>query len=574
MNIQKIIDEIVEEQETKSIDVIHSLLRSKSEEYDDPDKNILLLLSNALSLHYCRGNIKEPYRPYLIFNDRRSADISDFSENDLDTLAECLDTIHSHNIRARVLDILWLRKRNIGFAKKAIDEYLSSAKELLDYKHWVETAESIERAVELSLLFRRKEKEIFEKICSYMRSLIYKDDPLFLSARLMQILQKYDRENVGDLYEISNELAEKGDFTQSEVYYQICIGWAKSLKDENLISVSLLNLAELYAEQAEKLDTSDALSASHWLQKSIEIYKTVPDSRERRDELYSLLLKHQKESLNYMEKISTPIDFSEAIDITLSTLKTLSVEDALVGLGYHIMQPPSYDKLEATAKKMIEEYPISHLFGAMHLDGEGRISAKTPSSMGSSEDEYLKVLSTEVFRLAQMEHSYIVTGSIEPGRKYLYNKFNLTESDFFKICLYNPFIEQGQEYIYAKGLYAGFCGDYVLSTHLLSPLIENSLRYVLSQHEVEISSINPQGIQEVLLLNSILSHQKTTEIFGNDIVMDLRGILIERTYGNLRNIVAHGLGAEGYYNQAVVVYFWWLALRLCLVHIMRESKTP
>ena len=572
MNIQQILDEIINDSEKADIEHIHLLLRKKASEYPPPENNLLKKLSDALSLHYNRGNTKQPYQPYAIFQDKRSADISDFSKEDLIAFQETVEKITNSNIKARLLDILWLRERNIIFAKQAIDEYIISAKKILDYNHWVTFAEKIERAIELALLIRRKEKNIFESITTYIKTLITEDDPLYLSARLMEILQKYDRNDAEKFYKISNSLAKKGDFTQAENYLNICVEWARILKNDELISESLSNLAELYVDQSNTLNENNALLSAHWLQKAIEIYKSIPNSREKRDELYKQLLIYQKESLKYMQKITTPIDLTEIINLTLSILEPLSFDHSLIGLAYHITSTPSYEKIEKTAKKSIEEHPISKLFGAVHLDGEGRVIATTPSAMNSNAEEYSKVLDTEILRLSQMEHSYIAMGSIEPAREYLYNKFNIAEEDFLKICSYNPFIQAGQEYLYAKGLYAGFCGDYITSTNLLSPLIENSLRYVLSQHGIEISSINTHGIQEVMLLKAILSHEKTLEIFGNDIIMDLKGILLERKYGNLRNIVAHGLGTISFYQQTVVVYFWWLVLRLCLVQTINQQK--
>ena len=44
----------------------------------------------------------------------------------------------------------------------------------------------------------------------------------------------------------------------------------------------------------------------------------------------------------------------------------------------------------------------------------------------------------------------------------------------------SKFIPKEREYIFAKGLYAGFQNDFILSSHLLIPQIENSLKFQTS----------------------------------------------------------------------------------------------
>jgi len=67
-----------------------------------------------------------------------------------------------------------------------------------------------------------------------------------------------------------------------------------------------------------------------------------------------------------------------------------------------------------------------------------------------------------------------------------------------------------------------------------------------------------------LRIGVILEHPKLSEIFGKNVVLDLRALLVERKYGNFRNEVSHGLMPTGYFYQPSIIYLWWLALRLCL----------
>ncbi|WP_425487787.1 DUF4209 domain-containing protein [Microbulbifer rhizosphaerae] len=113
--------------------------------------------------------------------------------------------------------------------------------------------------------------------------------------------------------------------------------------------------------------------------------------------------------------------------------------------------------------------------------------------------------------------------------------------------------------------WSGLTRDFVTATSLLIPLLENSLRHVLKGAGERVSTLTPAGVQEVLRIGALLDHPKTLEIFGEDTVQDLKGILIDRTYGNLRNEVSHGLVSWSTFHQPHCVYLWWLILRFVLM---------
>jgi hypothetical protein len=139
----------------------------------------------------------------------------------------------------------------------------------------------------------------------------------------------------------------------------------------------------------------------------------------------------------------------------------------------------------------------------------------------------------------------------------------VSESELLTLITPSAFIPNGRESLYAKGLYAGLTQDFVVSTHLLIPQLENSLRHLLKQQGVNVIVDNPKtGTQSHLQLEAILGKSELEHILGYDIVQDLTGLLIKSSNANLRNRVAHGLQSD--FNTASTFYLWWLTLRLCL----------
>lgn len=108
--------------------------------------------------------------------------------------------------------------------------------------------------------------------------------------------------------------------------------------------------------------------------------------------------------------------------------------------------------------------------------------------------------------------------------------------------------------------------------HLLIPRVENSLRDLLSASGVIVTSMNDQGVEELLSLDRVLAHARMTEVLGASTVFDLRGLLVERTATNLRNRTAHGLSDYVQFMTTQAIYLWWMTLRLCMMPVLHRGS--
>ena len=162
-----------------------------------------------------------------------------------------------------------------------------------------------------------------------------------------------------------------------------------------------------------------------------------------------------------------------------------------------------------------------------------------------------------------------VDGFIEPAREQILNEHKPTFQDLWFIVRNNPFIPPGNEGIFLRGLHAGFHGDFVVATHLLAPQIENSLRYVLESHGVDVSNLMSDGTQPVKVLGAIFGMAETKQIFTEALCFELRGCLIEKTGYDFRNRIAHGFVHEGECYSHAGVTVWWLVLRICLMPVFQ-----
>lgn len=136
----------------------------------------------------------------------------------------------------------------------------------------------------------------------------------------------------------------------------------------------------------------------------------------------------------------------------------------------------------------------------------------------------------------------------------------------------NPFVPEGRELIYAQGLHHGLKGGLLVAAHLLIPQIENSVRHVLAENGVLASTLSNSGIQEERNLNRTLYEPKLEELWGEDIVFDLQGLLVERFGSNLRNRMAHGLMELDSFSSYSILYVWWTTLYICFAHLAAPNS--
>jgi len=92
------------------------------------------------SFHPQYWNRAEPYRAAIIWDTRRSTIPDDLTEADVDTIERLLPLAKDAALRARLADILWLRRTSAHQAAKAsIDDYITAAENLLQPQSWTKS---------------------------------------------------------------------------------------------------------------------------------------------------------------------------------------------------------------------------------------------------------------------------------------------------------------------------------------------------------------------------------------------------------------------------------------------------
>ena len=542
------------------------------EELGTDAKAILAAAAKVCSFFFRPDNTQDPFGPKFQCSEGRTPIPKDLNEDELAKLQALAEHLPLIELKPRVLDVLWLRKRDPEVARRAIDEYMQLATEAISTKDWNLSVTCLERSIRLASLFRRKHPEIMESVVSALETWSSNTEDSewrYVSARSIRALCQFGASDASELFAKAKAIAEaaqrEDDFSWAEECWIQAIRCARITKNDSQAIEAQTALAELYLQRGQS-GSESSMIAAHWLEKAFTAYKAVPGTREIRESIYQQMRSRQQSALDEMTTFEDSIDISDLIVKAAETVGGLSAKQALFALAFRIAPLPNYEEVTEQALELAQKYPLSSMFGAAHLDEEGKIVAKTPGGIDSGQLSFDR----EVYKHVSFYHQTIVHGSIVPAISVIEAEHYLTESDLLPLAFNNPFIKPGQERLYAKLLLAGLHLDFIVAIAIGIPALESSLRYVLQSHGVRVSTLNASGIQEAIRLPAILDHSKAAEVFGLNLIRDLKGLLLERTYGNLRNKVSHGLFTDGTFYQPSAVYLWWLILRLCLMPYVGE----
>lgn len=537
---------------------------------------VFTLLGAVTSLFVKLDSRAEPFAPLMIFPTFRSAGVDDFTDSQVDLFGELAPAVSDAELRARLADVVWIRKRDVQMAKLAIDSYLQSAAQLEDPKNWPASVERITRAVQLAASIG-KNNEPFTRSIAHIEAVLDKykgEDPLFLSARLMELLQTYrqgDPAKYAALADKAATLAESArEWHRARVYLQVKARWHTVAQDSEKERITLIRLAESYVGEA-----ADALHrgyggysiAAHNIQTAIEALRRIPGTRERRDELYRVLLEYQQKSTEGMGRISEEVDLTRVAEQAQNTVKGKNLSDALFSFAL-ISAPLKITDLRSTVQQLMKEAPLQHIIPSFSLDATGKVIAHRPGVFTHGPKEAEAVVIPEMYRHATMLHRLYGLGVIEPARLQILLEHRVRVADLEAVVLNNPLIPSGREPIFAQGLQAGFEGDFLTALHLLIPQLENSIRYLLNQRGIATSAMDSDGIQNDYDLNTLLYMPELTQVFDENIIFGLKGLLVEHIGSNLRNRMAHGLMSFGEFFSPESIYLWWLVFHLCCVPIL------
>jgi hypothetical protein len=510
-----------------------------------------------------------PFHPMLVMDGKRSMIPDDLDDDQLNALAETLKVIDDPEYRARVCDVLWLRRRNPAAARDAVAAYLASGARLEDLEHWVPSLERLERAVRLARQVEPK-GELPRRVLSHLEARVLHfdgEDPSYFSLKAMEILDEFKFGDSATLANISGRIADascsSGDFERARCHYAVQARFLRRAGQVDEAEAALCIRAECYVQEAESQELAGSyIAARHFWEAAEQAFRNRPSLRTRLPQVRDRLVEAGRRTLQEMKTATTDeFDISDEINAVQSRLRGLAWDDAFFqfALLLPLIDPA---KLRQDTIDHLRSNPLQSFIKADIFDYAGRkIAVRPPLGTGDSKQEDAAI---EGFmdEGARIQRHLLVHAFLAPAVRVMKDEHAIDEDAVEALIKDSEFIPDGRLSLFVKAIVAGFRFDFSTALHLLIPQGENALRHLLEQQGVVARNIDQDGVEEVWGVERVLGHEKLTAMLGDDLAYELRTLLSGRLGPNLRNLVAHGLLDENSLNGEMAFYLWWVFVRM------------
>jgi hypothetical protein len=259
---------------------------------EDPATSALLQSLGIICSFYPQyGNSPEPYRAAIIDGNRRSTVPGDLTDEDIQTVQALLPLAKDAALRARLADVLWLRKKSAHEAGRgAVDDYLAAARRLLKPRGWTHSVELFQRALQLGMRLGRKNEayELAQKaVLETVEHPLARTEPFFASyfLPLVRSFRIGEPNKMADVAKLQAELAlSANDQRRQRIYLLLEADFCHLAGDLDRETETRLRAAETYVKEAEenvKRSPPSYFAASDCLAKAIEALRQAHAPRER-----------------------------------------------------------------------------------------------------------------------------------------------------------------------------------------------------------------------------------------------------------------------------------------------------
>jgi hypothetical protein len=565
-------------------DLFQSALPPITEEIEVPETaatRIFGMLLVVTGMHFASERRNEPFVARAVLADGRRTPIpEDFRGAPLEVLAFMAERTASPVLRARLSDVSWLLDRKRGkLGALALSSYI----------------EIIQKVDEGRLKFRFNEesgvltynvRDLLRRALQIGRSIGWEKSETLQARAIATGLRKRAIQQGAPIPVLwFSELDLDFGLSDPAEVAQDIDGLTQALPAaDSQIVVDLWRLAARAFHTAKKKDEAQraqseaaerlvleagkapsAMLASHFLIDAIAELHGIPGKKERRIALRHQLIDLQARIPEEMSPFSHQMDLRELAEHVEKQIKPLSLLEKLLTFAA-LATSPKPEELVEQAAKTIREHPLASLFGATHHDREGKVVHRSDGA-GFGEDSYGPAIRRQIAQDESIRR-HLIAFEIDVARRTIMEEHYLSDDVFRALLEYCAFVPRDHLATFARALSRFFQGDFPSSLYILTPLLENSLRYILKAygHDVTIFDDATQTQQD-RTISSLFEQmrQELDTIFTRAITTDIERVFLDRPGPYLRHSLAHGLLHDGDPYGPDAIYGCWLIIRLCLL---------
>ena len=576
-----------DEARLRGIHALSNEIGKRATDCEDPEKRRAWRYLAVISSYWLdNGSREEPLRPMLVTRTGRSGSPHDLSEDELDVLKGLVNAVPEPMLRARICDILWIRRKDHEAAGQAASDYLEQFRRCDDGNQWVSGIDELERAFAISRELGAQ-SECFTTCSEFVLRRISETSDSCDGAFAIRLMHLCRHHRIGDPQELASVAKSIGarifqdNASLGLGYMDMGASFLETTGDLDAVHQAMREKGELCVQLAESCATDPnrpgggLLSAVHHMAVGIECLRRGRENESRVKQLHRQLLEWQERTPGEMKRFQHEVNISDLVTSSCDWVSGLELSDAVFKMA--IAHPiTDVEKLRKRVEQGISDHPITHLFGYSLLTSDGRVAATAPAAIPASEhdgESPSEAVRAEMYRHAVMfDWGLRAQGYIEPCRYTIWNEHRPAIGDLEYLVANNPFIPPGHEMFYLKGIVSGFRGEFDVTAMFLLPQLEASIRYSLQRAGHVTSKLDNRMIQEERSLGILLEMPEAIDVFGKDQVFELRGMLCEKFGWDLRNRMAHGFMGYNECWGAGVVNMWWLVLRLLCIPVLHARR--
>lgn len=559
-----------------------SPLRAIADDADaDDDVRYVSGLLSTIAWFMPNGNDwTNPYGPFATFGDRRSPIPADFAEADIAVLAEIAELIPSLILRSRVFDVLAIAGDPAFRPTRHAAQLQALADHGVTSEAMTHAAEQWDRGLAVGVRFRGVASAELDEIEHQLVEAATTSSDGGLAVRAARMLGEH-RLGRQHASAIAAHLAGHTRGIESiaaQHTLEVAAEWYRRAGDLGAAEDATYAIVQRLIAEA---DVSEAFRASVHLEMALKILRTLP--RSARDRLGAVdlstdLARRIRESgaaaIGQMEVFTT--ESSDVGDHVTQLLAAIRSDDPVESVrcfaGIQAFASLSAARMEGEERE--RRSPIISSVSRRTLSSDGRTLYRSPESDDAT--IYGEKAATWEGMIEHYQMRVTLLGGIVLPRAWiqLSTDHRLHIGDFQALAAGSTIVPSTHEEIFARGLHYGYSGDFGAAVHLLVPAIEALVRLHLANAGERTSAISADGNENEIGLSALMENERIIDIFGEDVVFELRALLCGPIGPNLRNEVAHGLLGDRVFTSGVSVYLWWFTLKLVFLPYWNALHDP
>ena len=561
----------------------HQAAIQSKQENRDSEFRVFCALAAVASFGLRTDNPLEPFVSMIQIGGRRTALPEDFRGEPAVALYENIGHFKNPALRARIADTIWLldpKRANIGY--DALRAYTEAARILCSGNDgedgWYSPflgADYLGRALTIAkrIGWEKDESLAVRTLLQDARKNLPSDNRAAVFMRLATHDINYGVSDAGIVARESEEIIkDESDIDiQRELWRLAARDYAQDhskfdkKRDECLSAAGHCSIR--MADEAKS-----SIGKVHFLEQAIADFQKVNNSKDLRIKLRKRLYDAQAGIFDEMRTFHYKEDISDNVKKTRERISGQSLMGALRGLMLSSTSP-NPEELRENAKEMIAQFPLSYLISSTRYDENKRPIERTAGK--SSLDEIDETAIRQgICEWEAMRRGLTTSGNIYPAIQIISVEHNVGSREIAFLCRHSPFIPPDRVEIYTEGFMRFLRGDMIAALHILVPQLENSIRRILEQLGIDISTLKPQNMtQEVMSLSTLFDKFKKNldQIFGPALVMDIDNVFNYRGGLHLRDRLSHGLmNDDSMIGGHEIVYACWLIFHISLFPLLRD----